>query len=110
MLRRFSDRLWVEGCAPPRIINFQAHIELKPDQQIPKRQPYSVSKYDEARTNFLLEDEEADGKIELQEIGKRPPPLVVPTFIVERKGSLIGRRLGNYTLFSKVSKVIVGYF
>ena len=37
-------------------------------------------------------------------IGERPPPLVVPTFIVEKKGSRIGRRVGGYTLFNSVTE------
>ena len=31
VLRPYSDRFWVEGCAPPKITDFQAHIELKPN-------------------------------------------------------------------------------
>ena len=54
--------------------------------------------------NFFLEEEEADDKIQRQVIGERPPPLVVPTFIVEKKGSRIGRRVGGYTLFNSVTE------
>ena len=95
MLRPYSDRFWVEGCAPPKITNFQAHIALKPNMHIPRRQPYSSSKYDEAQMNFFLEEEEADDKIQRQVLGERPPPLVVPTFIVEKNGFRIGGRVGG---------------
>ena len=54
--------------------------------------------------NYLLEEEEADDKIERLELGERPPPIVVPTFIVDKKGSLIGRRVGDYTVFNMVTE------
>ena len=47
VLRPFSDCFWHEGCPPPSIKNFKAHIDLKPDAVIKFRQPYRLNKYDE---------------------------------------------------------------
>ncbi len=104
VLRPFSDRLWMEGCAPPQIKQFQAHIEMKPNVSGRVRQPYTLSKFDEARLAYLLEEEENEGKIEPLGLGEDPPHIVVPTFIVDKKGSLLGRRVGDYTDFNLLTE------
>ena len=63
ILYPFSDRFWHEGCEAPRITNFVAHIEPKKDAVFKCKQPYTLSKYDQARLVYLLEEEEAEGKL-----------------------------------------------
>ena len=49
-------------------------------------------------------EEEADNKIERLQVGEEQPQLVTPTFIVDKKGSLIGRRVGDYTQWNDLSE------
>jgi len=101
---QYSDRFWHAGCQPPKIENFKAHIELKKGASPTSRQPYSLSEYDKARLSYLVEEEELDDKIERMTLGDEPPPMVTPTFIVEKKGSYLGRRVGDYTQFNALTE------
>ena len=62
ILRPFSDRFWDDGCPAPRVKDFKAHLDMKPNAQLKYRQPYRLSKFDEARLKFLYEEAEAEGK------------------------------------------------
>ena len=104
ILRPFSDRFWDEGCAAPAIKGFKANIQLKPGAQVKFRQPYSLSKFDRTRLAYLYEEAEQEGKVEMYQLGDRPPPVCTPVFIVDKKGSLIGRKVGDFTLFNQVSE------
>ena len=96
ILKPFSDRFWDEGCAAPSIKGFKAHIDLKPSAQIPFRQPYRLSKFDETRLAYLYEEAEKEGKAEKFELGAKPPKICTPVFVVDKKGSLIGRKVGDF--------------
>ena len=101
ILRPFSDCFWHEGCPPPSIKGFKAHIDLKPDAHIKFRQPYRLNKYDETRLMYLYEEAEREGKVQRYQLGEPPPRVCTPVFIVDKKGSLIGRRVGDFTLFNQ---------
>ena len=103
VIRLFSDRLWDEGCPASSIKECKAHIDLKPGQSPKYRQPYRLSKFDETRLLYLYEEAEHEGEVERYELGDRPPPVCTPVFIVDRKGSLIGRKVGDFTLFNIVT-------
>ena len=77
---------------------------MKPGVQGRVRQPYSLNKFDETRLTYLLEEEVAEGKIEPLGLGEEPPKIVVPTFIVDKKGSLLGRRVGDYPDFNALTE------
>lgn len=96
LIKPFSDCFWHEGCAPPSIKGYKAHIEVKPGFTFKQRQPYSLSRFDEARLAFLIEEEESEGKIRRLSPNDPPPPCVTPVFVVDKKGSLIGRKVGAY--------------
>ena len=96
ILRPFSDRFWDEGCAAPSIKGFKATITMKKDAKPPFRQPYRLSKFDEARLTYLYEEAEKEGKVERFELGQKPPCICTPVFIVDKKGSLIGRKVGDF--------------
>ena len=51
-----------------------------------------------------MEEEVEDGKAEPYAIGEDPPAICTPVFVVDKQGSLIGRKAGDYTLFNKVSE------
>ena len=101
VIRPNADVLWHEGCRAPLIEGFKARIRLKPGATVRLRQPYSLSKYDEARVSYHIEEQLAEGKIRRWESWEKPPPMVTPAFLVERKGSLLGRLVGDYTTFNK---------
>ena len=96
-----SDVLWSDGCAPPLIENVLAKLNLKGDVTIKLRQPYSLSKFDEARVSYHIEEQLADGKLRKWEPWEPMPPMVTPVFIVEKKGSLLGRMVGDFSTFNK---------
>ena len=62
VLKPFSDRFWDDGCPAPQVKNFKAHLDMKPDAKLKYRQPYRLSKFDEARLKFLYEEAESEGK------------------------------------------------
>ena len=100
ILRPFSDRFWDEGCPAPTITGFKAHIDLKPDAKLQLRQPYRLSKFDETRLRFLYEEAEREGKVERYTLGERPPCVCTPVIVVDKKGSLIGRKVGDFRSFN----------
>ena len=104
VIRPFSDRFWDEGCAAPSIKGFKAHISLRPGAHVPFRQPYRLSKYDETRLIYLYEEAEKEGKVERYELGSNPPCVCTPVFMVDKKGSLIGRKVGDFTQLNKVTE------
>ena len=104
ILRPFSDRFWDEGCAAPAVTGYKANIKLKPGAQVPFRQPYHLSKFDQTRLSYLYEEAVAEGKVEEFALGEDPPAICTPVFIVDKKGSVIGRRVGDFTLFNKVTE------
>ena len=104
VLKPFSDRFWDEGCPAPAIKGFKAHIDLKPNAQVKYRQPYHLSKFDATRLAYLYEEAEAEGKVERYQLGQTPPRICTPVFIVDKKGSLIGRKVGDYTMFNKATE------
>ena len=77
---------------------------MKPGKTAKYRQPYRLSKFDETRLLYLYEEAEHEGKVQRHELGDRPPPVCTPVFVVDKKGSLIGRKVGDFTLFSKVTE------
>ena len=103
IIRRYSDRFWDEGCAAPDIKGFKAHIDLKPDADLKYRQPYRLSKFDETRLAFLYEEAEREGKVEKYQLGETPPVICTPCIMVDKKGSLIGRKVGDFRMFNKVT-------
>ena len=104
ILRPFSDRFWCEGCASPSVKGFKAHIDLKPDAAVKYRQPYHLSQFDQTRLAFLYEEAEHEGRVERYELGMTPPRVCTPVFVVDKKGSLIGRKVGDFTMFNKVTE------
>ena len=84
ILYPFSDRFWHEGCEAPCITNFVARIEPKKDAVFKCKQPYTLSKYDQARLVYLLEEEESEGKLIPLGVGETPP-CVTPTIVVDKK-------------------------
>ena len=100
----FSDRFWDVGGAAARVKGFKASIKLKPDAKVPFRQPYHLSRYDQTRLAYHYEEAEAEGKVEKYKLGEQPPSICTPVFLVDKKGSLLGRRVGAFTLFNKVSE------
>ena len=92
----FSDCFWHDGCAAPSIRGYKAHIDLKPGAPLKKtQQPYSLSKFDQARIAYHIEEQVNEGKI--RRLGPdEKPPCVVPVFMVDKKGSLLGRMVGAY--------------
>ena len=77
---------------------------MKPGMSAKYRQPYRLSKFDEARLLYLYEEAGHEGKVHRLELGDKPPPVCTPVFIVDKKGSLIGRKVGYFTLFNKVTE------
>ena len=71
---------------------------------MPFRQPYHLSKFDQTRLSYLYEEAVAEGKVEEIALGEDPPAICTPVFIVDKKGSVIGRRVGDFTLFNKVTE------
>ena len=67
------------------------------------KQPYTLSKFVQARLAYLIEEEEADGKL-VPLVARESPPLVTPTIVVDKKGSLIGRRVGAYMEWNNASE------
>ena len=104
VLKPYSDRFWDEGCAAPTVKGFKANIRLKPDAVIRFRQPYHLSKFDETRLSYLYKEAEKEGKVEMFQLGEQPPPMATPTFMVDKKGSSIGRRVGDYTMLNKATE------
>ena len=100
----FSDRFWDEGCPAPSIKGFKAHIDMKPGKEPRFRQPYRLSRYDETRLKFLFEEAEHEGKQVRYELGEQPPRMCTPCFIVEKKGSLIGRKVGDFQMFNQLTE------
>ena len=103
VLKPFSDRFWDDGCPAPSIKGFKAHIELKQGAEMKFRQPYRLSKFDETRLQYLYEEAEQEGKVERYELGEKPPRVCTPVIVVDKKGSLIGRKVGDYQMFNKVT-------
>ena len=103
IIRPFSDRFWDEGCAAPDIKGFKAHIDLKPDADLKYRQHYRLSKFDETRLAFLYEEAEREGKVEKYQLGETLPVICTPCIMVDKKGSLIGRKVGDFRMFNKVT-------
>ena len=104
ILKPFSDRFWDEGCEAPAIKGFKASISLKPGAKIPFRQPYRLSKFDETRLSYLYEEAEKEGKAERFELGAKPPCCCTPVFVVDKKGSLIGRKVGDFRGLNNVTE------
>ena len=103
ILEPFSDRFWHDGCAAPVIKDFVARVDIKPGVVLKHKQPYTLSKFDQARMAYLIEEECAEGK--LVDLGPgETPPMVSPTFMVDKKGSLIGRRVGAYMDFNAATE------
>ena len=96
IIRPFSDCFWVEGAPAPEIKGFKASIAPKRDAVFKAGQPYRLSRFDEARLSFLVEEEVVEGKLEPLGPNDPVPPMVTPTFVVDKKGSLIGRRVGDF--------------
>ena len=96
LLKPFSDRFWDDGCPAPQVKGFKAHLDMKPSAALKYRQPYRLSKFDEARLKFLYEEAEAEGKVERYGLGERPLVFATPVIMVDKKGSLIGRRVGDF--------------
>ena len=71
---------------------------------MPFRQPYRLSKYDETRLSYLYEEAEREGKAERYDLGAKPPPVCTPVFVVDKKGSLIGRKVGDFRLLNQVTE------
>ena len=92
----YSDCFWHDGCPAPSIRGYKAHIDLKPGAPVKKTcQPYTLSKFDQARIAYHIEEQIAEGKI--RKLGPdEKPPCVVPVFMVDKKGSLLGRMVGAY--------------
>lgn len=103
ILEPFSCCFWTEGCAAPSIKGYHARIERKPGYEFKNKQPYSLSKFDQARLSYLIEEEEREGKIERLGPNDPRPPCVTPVFMVDKKGSLIGRRVGAYQFLNEGS-------
>ena len=62
-------------------------------------QPYRLSRFDEARLSFLVEEEVVEAKLEPLGPNDPVPPMVTPKFVVNKRGSLIslvGRRVGDF--------------
>ena len=103
ILRPFSDRFWDEGCPAPSIKGFKAHIDLKPGSAMRYRQPYRLSLFDETRLRHLYEEAEREGKVERYGLGERPPAICTPVFMVDKKGSLLGRKVGDFQMLNKIT-------
>ena len=77
---------------------------MKPGKEPRFRQPYRLSRYDETRLKFLFEEAEHEGKQVRYELGEQPPRMCTPCFIVEKKGSLIGRKVGDFQMFNQLTE------
>ena len=96
IIRPFSDCFWIDGAPAPEIKGFKASIAPKKDAVFKAGQPYRLSRFDEARLSFLIEEEVVEGKLEPLGPNDPVPPMVTPTFVVDKKGSLVGRRVGDF--------------
>ena len=96
ILKPFSDRFCGDGWPAPQVQSFKGHLDMKPDAKLKYRQPYRLSKFDEARLKFLYEEAESEGKVERYGLGERPPVFATPVIMVDKKGSLIGRKVGDF--------------
>ena len=101
IVKPYLECLWHDGAPPPSIKGFKAHIQIKPGAVFKNKQPYSLSQYDMARLSYQIEEEVAEGKLEKWEPGEKEPPCVTPVFIVDKKGSLIGRKVGAYQFLNE---------
>ena len=68
------------------------------------RQPYHLSKFDQTRLSYLMEEAEKEGKAERYQLGEQPPRVCTPVLLVDKKESLIGRKVGDFTTFYNVSE------
>ena len=96
ILRPYSDRFRDDGCRAPQVGGFKAHLDTKPNAKLKYRQPYRFSKFDEVRLRFLYEEAEAAGKFERYGLGEHPLVFATPVAMVDKKGSLIGRKVGDF--------------
>ena len=87
----------------PQTKGFKAHIDLKPGARLRYRQPYRLSKFDETRLQFLYEEAEAEGKVEQYGLGETPPAFATPLIVVGKKGSVIGRKVGDVRELNQVT-------
>ena len=93
----FSDCFWHEGCCAPSIKGYKARIRIKPDADMKrKNQPYTLSKFDQARVAYHIEEQLYEGKIFKLGPNDAVPPCVVPVFVVDKEGSYLGRMVGAY--------------
>ena len=104
VIRPASDCLWTEGAPAPNIRRYQAHIKMKPGVMGKARQLYIMSKFNEARISYRIEEQIKEGKLREWTRDDPMPPMVTPVFIVERKGSLLGRMVGDYTCYNKATE------
>ena len=64
VLRAFSVCFWMEGCTPPRVQGFVAHIEAKPDASPKTLQPFPLSAFDRLRFECHEDCDAEDSKAE----------------------------------------------
>ena len=76
---------------------------MKPDARLRHRRPYRLSKFDDTRLQFLYEE----AKVERYGLCETPPAFATPVIIVGKKGSLVGRKVGD---FRELNQQAVDYF
>ena len=82
VIRPNSDCFWIEGAPTPLIKEHQAVVRLKQDTQPKLRQPYALSKFDEARVSYHVEEQLREGKIRPWTHQDPTPKVVTPVFMV----------------------------
>ncbi|CAK0890458.1 unnamed protein product, partial [Prorocentrum cordatum] len=81
-----------------------AHVKMKPGAMGKARQPYTMSKFNGARFSHHIEEQIKDGKLREWTRDDPMPPMVAPAFMADRKGSLLGRMVGDYTCYNKATE------
>ena len=78
----FSDCFLHEGCRVPSIKGYKARIRVKSDANMEhKNQPYTLSKFDQTRVSYHIEEQLQEGRIFLLGPNEPVPPCVVPVFV-----------------------------
>ena len=68
------------------------------------RQPHRLSKFDETRLKFLYGEAEAEGKVVRYGLGETPPSICTPVFVVDKKGSLIVCKVGDFKMLNTITQ------
>ena len=96
VLRAFSVCFWVQGCSPPRVTGYTAHIEPMATATPRIQQPFPLSAFDQLRLEYHEDCEVEDNKAEWVLPG-RSGSWGSPSFVVDQPGKgLLGRPVRDY--------------